>query len=215
MTEIKIYSEVVVKPTADIKPYWRNPRKNDKTVEALCKVIPEVGFNVPLVIDQQGVIVKGHARYRSAVILGIKELPCIVTDQSEEKNRLDRLSDNKISELTEWDVPELRYELDQIDFPLEDVGFDVPKTDFMDNTYMQIEDTSVDEEAVEKAKASIMSSVGNSSPIKTTERDFDNTPDVEEHKEFTNVETPQNKKMLKIRCPKCGEEILIPNVEAV
>lgn len=214
MSDIKIYKDVVVKPIGEIKPYWRNPRKNDKTVEALCKVIPEVGFNVPLVIDEKGVIVKGHARYRSAVILGIKELPCIVTDQSEEKNRLDRLSDNKISELTEWDVPELRYELEQIDFPLEDVGFDVPKTEFMDNTYSQIEDTSVDEDALEKAKATIMSLVHNASPIKTTGQDFERTDDLQSGEEFANVENG-NKKMLKVKCPKCGEEILIPNVEAV
>jgi hypothetical protein len=214
MSEIKIYKDVVVKPIGEIKPYWRNPRKNDKTVEALCKVIPEVGFNVPLVIDEKGIIVKGHARYRSAVILGLKELPCIVTDQSEEKNRLDRLSDNKISELTEWDVPELRYELEQIDFPLEDVGFDVTKTEFMDNTYAQIEDTSVDEEALNQAKASIMSQIRNSSPIKTTEQDFEKTEDLPSDEEYSNVESG-TKKMLKIRCPKCGEEILIPNVEAV
>lgn len=214
MGDIKIYSEVVIKPINDIKPYWRNPRKNDKTVEALCKVIPEVGFNVPLVIDSKGVIVKGHARYRSAVILGLKELPCIVTDQSEDKNRLDRLSDNKISELTEWDVPELRYELDQIDFPLEDVGFDVPKTEFMDMNYTQVEGNNIDEEAMEKAKMAIMNQVRNSSPIKTTESDFDNTPDVEANDLSVNVEN-NNTKMLKIRCPKCGEEFLIPNVEAV
>ena len=55
---IYVSKEMVLKNINEIKPYWRNPRHNDKTVEALVKVIPDVGFNVPLVIDSEGVIVK-------------------------------------------------------------------------------------------------------------------------------------------------------------
>lgn len=205
MADIKIYKDIVVKSMNEIKPYWRNPRKNDKTVDALCKVIPEVGFNVPLVIDEKGIIVKGHARYRAAVLLGLKELPCIITDQSEEKNRLDRLSDNKISELTEWDIPELRYELEQIEFPLEDVGFDVPKTEFMTDVYAQKENNEVDQDALNKAKQDIISHIHSLSGSKIDTSDWEEDNQAEENKE----ETP---KVLKIRCPNCNEEIIVPYV---
>ena len=78
--DIKIAKEIIVKDINDITPYWRNPRKNDKTVDALCEIIPVVGFNVPVVIDKDGVIIKGHARYRACVKLGITKVPCIVSD---------------------------------------------------------------------------------------------------------------------------------------
>ncbi len=38
-------------PIKQIKPYERNARKNDKTVEKLVELLPKVGFNVPLLID--------------------------------------------------------------------------------------------------------------------------------------------------------------------
>jgi len=63
MSEIMVEKQIVMKKLSEVKPYIRNPRKNDKTVELLCKIIPKVGFNVPLVIDEKGIIVKGHARF--------------------------------------------------------------------------------------------------------------------------------------------------------
>lgn len=66
MSELKIVDQIIMKKLNEIKPYFRNPRKNDKTVDMLVKVIPQVGFNVPILIDKNGVIVKGHARYKAA-----------------------------------------------------------------------------------------------------------------------------------------------------
>ncbi len=61
---MEVVNKIVMKKLNEIKPYFKNPRKNDKTVEMLVKVIPQVGFNVPILIDKDGVIVKGHARYK-------------------------------------------------------------------------------------------------------------------------------------------------------
>ena len=132
MSEIMIEKQIVMKKLAEVKPYVRNPRKNDKTVELLCKVIPKVGFNVPLVIDEKGVIVKGHARFTAAIRLGLQEVPCIVTHASEEAIKADRIADNKISEFSEWVNDELMHEIDSIDldFDFSDLGF--PKLDFDD-----------------------------------------------------------------------------------
>lgn len=51
--------DIVMKPVNEIIPYWRNPRRNDKTVDALVPVIQKYGFNVPIVVDKNGVVVKG------------------------------------------------------------------------------------------------------------------------------------------------------------
>lgn len=121
--EIKIESEIVVKPINEIKPYLKNPRANEKTIELLKKIIPVVGFNVPLVIDSKGVIVKGHARYNAALQLGMKELPCIVTHAPAKAIKADRLTDNKIQEFTQWDTARLKEEVGDIDFSA--LGIDV------------------------------------------------------------------------------------------
>lgn len=106
--ELKI---VMVDPEK-LKPYFRNPRNNDKTVEALVKIIPRVGFNVPIVVDKDMVIIKGHSRWNASKILGLKEVPVIISEASEEQNNKDRILDNAIHELTEWDYDKLKVELD-------------------------------------------------------------------------------------------------------
>lgn len=128
---IQVSDKIVMRPINTIKPYIRNPRKNDKTVDLLVQIIPKVGFNVPLVIDNNGVIVKGHSRFRAAIKLGMTELPCIITDADEETIKLDRIADNKISEFSEWVNEDLMHEIDMlnIDFDLSQLGFDMPKFD--------------------------------------------------------------------------------------
>lgn len=111
-----------MKKLTEIKPYIRNPRKNDRTVELLCKIIPKVGFNVPIVIDSDGIIVKGHARFMAAIKLNMPEVPCIVTHADEESIKADRIADNKISEFSEWNNAELMEEVNEMDFDLSDIG---------------------------------------------------------------------------------------------
>lgn len=122
MSNVQIEKEIVMRPINTVRPYIRNPRRNDKTVELLCKIIPKVGFNVPIVIDQKGIIVKGHARFTAAIRLGMQEVPCIITHADEEAIKADRIADNKISEFSEWVNEELMAEIDSIDFDMSDIG---------------------------------------------------------------------------------------------
>lgn len=122
--------EIVQIPINVIKPYFRNPRVNQKTVKALVEAIPKVGFNVPLVVDKDYVIIKGHARWKAGRHLGMEALPCIISDNSDEVNRLDRLADNKISELSEWNLKDLNLELSAlVDVDITDFGFDALEED--------------------------------------------------------------------------------------
>ena len=150
MSNIVIENQIVMKKISEVKPYMRNPRKNDKTVELLCKIIPKVGFNVPLVIDEKGVIVKGHARFTAAIRLGMEEVPCIITHADPEAIKADRIADNKISEFSEWVNEELMHEIDMIDFDFDfsELGFptmsfdDIPAfddfSDFEDNAEHEV-----------------------------------------------------------------------------
>ena len=130
---IPVVQEIVLKGISEIKPYFRNPRDNEKTVRALVKLIPQAGFNVPILIDDNNVIVKGHARYKAAIQLGMEKVPCVYSVADEETNMMDRLTDNKTSELAEWVDDKLRHELDMLDVSLArdiaELGFPVINTD--------------------------------------------------------------------------------------
>lgn len=130
---IRTVDEIVFKGISEIKPYFRNPRDNEKTVRALVKLIPQAGFNVPILIDDNNVIVKGHARYKAAIQLGMEKVPCVYSVADEETNMMDRLADNKTSELAEWVDDKLRHELDMLDTSLArdiaELGFPVINTD--------------------------------------------------------------------------------------
>ena len=101
-------------PLTQIKPYWRNARKNDKTVEAVKESIKSYGFNQPLVLDTNNVIITGHARFKALMQLGYTEAPCVVLDLPDTKAKEYRIADNKTHEMTIWDNEELVVELREI-----------------------------------------------------------------------------------------------------
>ena len=119
--------DVIEKKLKDIKPYEKNPRKNDSAVDAVANSIREFGFKNPIVIDGNNVIICGHTRYKAAKKLGLDSVPCVVaSDLTEEQIKAYRLADNKVSELAEWDIDLLGEELDGIfDIDMSDFGFDM------------------------------------------------------------------------------------------
>ena len=67
--------QVKLRPLATIKPYDNNPRHNDGAVAAVAASIKEFGFRQPLVVDEQGVIIVGHTRYKAALRLDLEKVP--------------------------------------------------------------------------------------------------------------------------------------------
>jgi len=70
---------VEMRPINTIRPYENNPRQNDAGVDAVAASIRAFGFRQPIVVDEEGVIIVGHTRYKAALKLGmaaasIKEL---------------------------------------------------------------------------------------------------------------------------------------------
>ena len=110
----------------ELKPYEKNPRKNDEAVKYVAESIKQFGFKVPIVIDKEHVIVAGHTRWKAAKKLGISEVPCIVADDlTDEQIKAFRLADNKVAEKAEWDLDLLSFELDDlIDFDMSVFGFE-------------------------------------------------------------------------------------------
>ena len=125
--------QIIYKRLKELKPYEKNPRKNDDAVQYVAKSIEQFGFKVPMVIEQDGTIVCGHTRFKAARELGLDEVPCIIADDlTPDQIRAFRLVDNKVSELATWDNERLQIELDDIEgidmagfgFAVDDVDID-------------------------------------------------------------------------------------------
>ena len=111
-----------------IKPYTKNPRKNDSAVDKVAASIKEFGFKQPIVIDKDGIIIAGHTRHKAAIKLGLKEVPVISADDlTPEQAQAYRLADNKTAEFAEWDAGLLGEELGElaaVDFDMTPFGFE-------------------------------------------------------------------------------------------
>ena len=110
-----------------VKPYPNNAKKHpDRQIELLAKQIAE-GFDQPIVVDSEMVIIKGHGRLLASKKLGLKTVPIIVRDDlSSEQVKAARIADNKLAE-TDWDMDLLAQELEALELmesDLEDLGFD-------------------------------------------------------------------------------------------
>ena len=106
----------------DVKPYANNAKLHNKTqIANVAESIKQFGWQQPIVIDANGVIIVGHCRYSAAKKLRLKEVPCVVADGLTEKQvKKYRLLDNKTNE-SDWDLGLLSDDLDGLDFS----GFDV------------------------------------------------------------------------------------------
>ena len=117
--------KIINKKIDELKPYENNPRFNDDAVEYVANSIREFGFKVPMVIDKDGTIITGHTRYKAAIELGIDEVPCIIADDlTEEQIKAFRLADNKVSEKSNWNFELLDDELNDLEFDMDEFGFE-------------------------------------------------------------------------------------------
>ncbi|MFA6308614.1 MAG: DNA modification methylase [Clostridia bacterium] len=123
----------------EIKPYDKNPRKNDKAVDKVASSIKEFGFQQPIVVDKEGVIIVGHTRYKAAKKLKISEIPVLFANNlSDEQAKAYRLADNKTNEFAEWDLDLLAGELGELkafEFDMQPYGFEDIKVEVEEDDF--------------------------------------------------------------------------------
>lgn len=111
----------------ELKPYENNPRVNDYAVKKVMESIKEFGFNNPILVDEDMVIIAGHTRREASILAGLDKVPYIVASHlTPEKVRAYRIADNKLAELSTWDEDLLRaelWDLQEAEFNLEVLGF--------------------------------------------------------------------------------------------
>jgi hypothetical protein len=107
--------KVETKPIEEVLPYGKNPRRNQKAVDAVASSLKQFGWKQPIVVDANNVIIVGHTRYLAAQKLGMAKVPVVVAkDLSAEQVKAYRIADNKTNELAEWDVGLLSAELREL-----------------------------------------------------------------------------------------------------
>lgn len=108
----------------DIHPYAKNAKKHPKEqVDRIAASIREFGFNQPVVVDKDGVIIVGHGRWAAALQLGLEIVPTLELDLTEEQAKAYRLADNKLNE-SDWDMDTVIEELKGLSSELLDLtGF--------------------------------------------------------------------------------------------
>ena len=143
-------SEIEWMPIASIKPYDKNPRRNDDAVDAVANSITEFGFKNPIIVDNNLVIIAGHTRLKAAKNLGLKEVPVIIaSDLTPEQVRAFRIIDNKTAELADWDEDLLKGEMQDLDIDWTEFGFDDVDLGIEDVPIEEMLDTIVEDEAPE------------------------------------------------------------------
>lgn len=111
----------------DIKTYENNAKLHPaEQIEQIKKSIEKFGFNDPIAIDENNVIIEGHGRYIACKELDYKEIPCIrLIGLDEEKKKAYMLVHNKLTMNSGFDIELLSDELDSIlNINMEDFGFD-------------------------------------------------------------------------------------------
>lgn len=114
-------------PITDVVPYDKNPRNNDGAVESTANSINEFGWQQPIVVDKNNIVIVGHTRLKAAEKLKLDTVPVLVADNlSEEQVKAYRLADNKTGELADWDMALLNEELEGIaELDMDDFGFEL------------------------------------------------------------------------------------------
>ena len=129
-----------------VKPYNDNPRVNTDAINVVKKSLAEFGFQQPIVVDKDNIIIVGHTRLEAAKELGFEQVPCLIADNlSDEKIKAYRIMDNKSAEYASWnyglltkeitDLLEQDYDLEFTGFTdaeLEDLGFDLNLESFVE-----------------------------------------------------------------------------------
>lgn len=140
--------KIEYRKVSELLPYARNARTHSDTqVSQLAASIKEFGFNNPVAIDADGMILCGHGRVMAAQKLGLTEVPTVcLSHLSDTQKKAYILADNKLALNAGWDNDMLKVELEDLkfsNFDLDLVGF---STEELDEIMNQDEEPEVEDD---------------------------------------------------------------------
>jgi DNA modification methylase len=125
-------TEIREAAVATLRPHPANAHIHPKKqIRQIGRSIRQVGFTVPIVVDENNVILAGHGRWLAAQHLGLQFVPVVVlSGLNEAERRAYVLADNKLVENAGWDRGALALELKELAPLLADVGLEIELTGF-------------------------------------------------------------------------------------
>ena len=132
MSEINTALKIAIWDIEKLVPYENNIKKHPP--EQIAKIVASIkaagGWDQPIVVDKDGVIIKGHGRRLAALALGLKKVPVIVrSDMTEEQVKAARINDNRAA-ISDIDTALLRLELETMNLDLLAGIFDEKELNF-------------------------------------------------------------------------------------
>jgi len=145
-------------PVDRLRPYENNAKIHDEEqIKKIAASIRAFGFDVPIVVDGAGVIIKGHGRWLAAQHLGMKYVPVIVrTDLTASQANASRLADNRVAQ-SEVDTEKLHAELEALSkdatIDLADLGFSEKELEFLTVDLGTLDESAIaDDEELESSR---------------------------------------------------------------
>lgn len=132
---------------ADLLEYKNNAKEHPQwQIEQIVESIEKFGFNDPIAIDENNIIIEGHGRLYALQEMGADEVECIrLSHLGENEKKAYILAHNKLTMNTEFDADLLAQELGEIE------GIDMSSFGFlMDPLIEVVEDDFDDEAAIEQ-----------------------------------------------------------------
>jgi DNA modification methylase len=111
-------------PIERLIPYANNARLHSAAdLDKIAASIRKWGWTMPVLADENGVLLCGHARTAAAAKLGLPSIPVLVArGWSEDEKRAYRLADNQLAARAIWDPEQLSKELSDLKFGEFDLG---------------------------------------------------------------------------------------------
>ena len=106
--------------TRTLRAHPSNSRTHPlKQIRQLARSIEQFGFTIPIIVDENRIILAGHGRWLAAQQLGLPRVPAVVlSGLSDAQKRAYLLADNKLAEKAGWDRATLAVELNSSGSPL-------------------------------------------------------------------------------------------------
>lgn len=115
-------------PIERLQAYPHNSKiHGEEDVGLIAASISRFGFNDPIGVDENGVIIEGHGRFAAARRLGLTEVPVIIlSGLTERQITLYRIAHNKIALQSSFDLSALVSTMEELsagDISLDNMGF--------------------------------------------------------------------------------------------
>lgn len=129
---------------SEITPYINNAKEHpQEQIDQIKGSIKEFGFNDPIAIDENNVIIEGHGRYIALQQLGAEEVEVIRLDHlSEIQKKQYIIAHNKLTMNTGFNLEKLKLELKEIEINEKDLsltGFEIEELKDLNIENLEVE----------------------------------------------------------------------------